>query len=244
MRFTSCSCSVTSNDRGGWGPGSGPGSRAGTKAHETPMPALPQVVSGPQCPPSRRRKGLRGVCGGGLMGPTFHWPDLDHSAPPRCNRGVGKCHLTRSLVLQQPPHVSWGQRWRGLSGDNVCEGRVGPWEATCVIPGVRQRGGYNMEIFYFRDNKNEIGLLRPPPGLRGKTLPSSGPSPRILISPGPALLGPRPPFPSIPPPLCSQSPVVPACFPALGRGHLASRLLLTRSLFCTLSLMFIMYRHH
>ena len=34
-----------------------------------------------------------------------------------------------------------------------------------------------MGIFYFRDNKNEISLLRPPPGLRGKTLPSSGPSP-------------------------------------------------------------------
>lgn len=57
-----------------------------------------------------------------------------------------------------------------------------------------------MEIFYFRDNKNEIGLLRPPPGLRGKTLPSSGPSPvssspqdQPCSAPGPHFL----PFPHL-----------------------------------------------
>ena len=68
-----------------------------------------------------------------------------------------------------------------------------------ATPGVRQRGGYNMGVFYFRDNKNEIGLLRPPPGLRGKTLPSSGPSPvssspqdQPCLAPSPHVL----PFPT------------------------------------------------
>ena len=138
------------------------------------------------------------------MGPTFPWPDLDHSAPPR---GVGKCHHRPgawSPSSHPRDHASWGQQ--------------GGWSHIDAIPGVRQTGGCNMGAFYFRDNKNEIGLLRPPPGLRGKTLPSSGPSPVSsspqdqpcsapapmsfhpppLISPGPALLGPQPPCPSIP----------------------------------------------
>lgn len=68
--------------------------------------------------------------------------------------------------------------------------------------------------------------------------------PRILISPEPALFSPQPPFPFIPPPVCSQSPGLPASFPASSWWHLASQLLLRRSLFCRLSLTFIMYRHH
>ena len=119
------------------------------------------------------------------MGPTFPWPDLDHSAPPR---GVGKCHHRPgawSPSSHPRDHASWGQQ--------------GGWSHIDAIPGVRQTGGCNMGAFYFRDNKNEIGLLRPPPGLRGKTLPSSGPSPvssspqdQPCLAPSPHVL----PFPT------------------------------------------------
>ena len=112
-----------------------------------------------------------------------------------------------------------------------------------ATPGVRQTGGCNMGAFYFRDNKNEIGLLRPPPGLRGKTLPSSGPSP-VSSSPQDQPCSAPAPMSFHPPPLFPQSPALPACFPAPGWWHLAARLLLRRGLFCTSSLMFLMYRHH
>lgn len=61
-----------------------------------------------------------------------------------------KSSLTLSLVPQQPPKglsfmgatgkvVPYG--WRGLSGDNVCKGRGGPWEAILyVLSQVSDRG--------------------------------------------------------------------------------------------------------
>ena len=117
---------------------------------------------------------------------------------------------------------------------------VAPGKPFCMC---QTEGGYNMGIVYVRDNESEIGIPRPPPVLGGKTLPSSGPSP-ISSSPQTQHCSAQPPFPFIPPPFCSQSPGLPASFPASSWWHLASQLLLRRSLFCRLSLTFIMYRHH
>lgn len=119
---------------------------------------------------------------------------------------------------------------------------VAPGKPFCMCyPRCQTEGGYNMGIVYFRDNESEIGIPRPLPGLRGKTLPSSGPSP-ISSSPQNQPVQPPAPFSFHSP--TSLFPGLPACFPDSSWWHLASRLLLRRSLFCRLSLTFIMCRHH